>query len=209
MTTFISQSFSTYNNPEFKELKNLYSNLDTYIQCLDTAEINIAGGLSFTHFIDESGVKSTWALNTVTINLFDNFLKSINFYNNMIELGIGSLHIRGARFITINPESKLNEEYNLDVKTNIGNHYKNYITVALPIDACDLTLESAEKKYIIEPMEIIVWDSLTFKYRMLKNGNKKQVVVLLYLSIDNPLYKTILDNELGQIGNNYQPKSKI
>lgn len=213
MTAFISNTFSIYDNPEFKELKNIYSKLDNYIKCLNNAEINLEGGLSFNNFIDEYGTKSIWAMNTPTINLFTKFLKSVNFYNNISGFSIEPLHIRGAKFITVNPKSTLNNSFNVDVKpfSNLIDLNTNLITITFPLTECNLILESKEETYNFRQEEMIVWDASKFEYRIkkLEDTQEKQVLVSIYLSIDDILYKTVLDDSLFQQGNLYLTRSRI
>ena len=104
---FVSETFFIYNNPEFNNLKKLYSTLDKYINCLSNAEIHLDGGHSFSNFCGDlaNGIKWTWVMNSIGISYFDNFLKSINFYKN-IEPRLGKFHIRGGNDKTTPPYGK-------------------------------------------------------------------------------------------------------
>ena len=216
MAAFVSETFFIYNNPEFNNLKKLYSTLDKYINCLSNAEIHLDGGHSFSNFCGDlaNGIKWTWVMNSIGISYFDNFLKSINFYKN-IEPRLGKFHIRGASFITINESKVDNSNFHLDVMTryNSADLTTNILTIIFPLYELEEDMGHLEYKKNGEPhlyeyktSEMLVWDSCTFEHRThpytLKR-KRKRVLVSMNLSTDEDWAKSALDNSTIHKGNLY------
>uniref|UniRef100_A0A6C0EJQ2 Prolyl 4-hydroxylase alpha subunit Fe(2+) 2OG dioxygenase domain-containing protein n=1 Tax=viral metagenome TaxID=1070528 RepID=A0A6C0EJQ2_9ZZZZ len=210
-----------YNKTEFNKLKELYSKLEQSINCLNNATIELNSVPSFNNFLGDvtSGIKWTWAQDSTGIAYFDQFLKSIDFYNN---IGLDNLHIRGASFITINEKTISYSDFHLDVMTEYkapNNPETNILTVLFPLYELEKAMGHLEYKensathlYRYKTSELFVWDSCQFEHRTQPytlNKACKRVLVSINLSTNKDWAKSALDKTTLSQGNFYSIKSLI
>lgn len=217
------KTFQIYNTLEFNKLRELYSKLDQYINCLDNAKIYLDNGSGFNNFCGDTatGIKWTWAQDSLGIAYFDQFLKSIDFYSNISKCGLDRFHIRGASFITINEETVSDSDFHLDVMTeyNTMNPGTNILTILFPLYELEKDMGHLEYKengetylYKYATSELLVWDSCAFEHRTQPYTLKKtakRVLVSINLSTNTEWAKLALDKTTLSQGNLYSIKSKI
>jgi len=212
---FLYKELSIHHNKELEELRKLYCNLEKFINNC-SSEIHLPGDISFNTKVGDitDGIKWSWAMNKKSMKYFDNYLKSVNFYNTMKSICENSFHIRGASYIVLDKLEVTDTDFHLDVidMHRIFIQNTEILTVIFPLFTLEEGIGHLEYKdingevnlYKYRDNKLLVWDACKFEHRtqpFISEKPYKRVLVSINLSTDNAMAKTVLDSSISSQGN--------
>lgn len=212
---FLKERFSIYENRELQKLRELYNSLEKFILSCN-GEIHLNGGIIFNTQRGDitDDIKWSWALNKISLGYFDQFLKSINFYNNIESIIGDKFSIRGASFIVLDKLTVSDTQFHLDVidTSKLFDLNTSLLTLIFPLFRLSEGLGHLEYKelsgeiklYKYKTDEILVWDACKFEHRtqpFTVEKKYKRVLVSINLSTEDIMAKAALDNATISQGN--------
>jgi len=200
------------DNNEFKKLYDLYLLFSEDIKTKNGI-IN-KNNIIFNVYQGDitKGIKWTWGINELSINYFDQFLKSINLYQRLENLFNNKFQIGGVSFITLYTNEILEKDstFHLDIMSQYDNSDTNIITVLIPLEMSknagnlQYKIGNIVNTYKYKKNKLAVWDSCKIWHRtepFSNEHNQERVILSLNMMTDEPWAKNALKRCIGSQGN--------